>query len=80
MFFKFLNFTYLWLCCVFTAVSQLSPVVAHRLLIAVASLVEHKPWGSGFSRCCVQAQMLWVCTSAPTHTGCKRLPAGNVSF
>ena len=28
----------------------------------------------------VQAQMLWVCTSAPTHTGYKRLPAGHVSF
>ena len=42
-----------------------SLVSIHRLLIAVASLVEHKPWGSGFSRCCVQAQMLCSTRNLP---------------
>ena len=55
MFFKFLNFTYLWLCCVFTAVSQLSPVVAHRLLIAVASLVAEHGFQAGRLSSCAWA-------------------------
>ena len=45
-----------------------SPVAVCRLLIAVASLVtDHRPQGTGFSSCSLQAQLRHMGLAAPRH-------------